>query len=169
MLPNSLLGVAIVLAAIYIGFRLLKSIAKIGFLALILLLAGYLIFGGIPQMAIPDNATLPDVQDLKEIQNSSIGSIIVAVKNVAWGAEILGADFDSDGTLVVVVANTGQFPLEGLDIYVNGELVGITNSPPGLLEKGDIGIFDTDYQARGPAVIRVRAGRAETELAVNLE
>ena len=82
--------------------------------------------------------------------------------------EILGAEFDSDGTLVVVVANTGQFPVSGVEVYVNGEQVEVTNGLPERMEKGEVRIIDTDYQASGPAVIGIKAGKAEAEATFNL-
>ena len=166
MLPQSLLGIVILIAAIFIGFKLIKSVVKIGFVVLLVIIAGYLIFGGMPEVGGLGDGEAGVA--LPQFENSSVKDVIVAVKNVAWGVEVLSADFDSDGTLVLAIANTGQLQLSGVEIYVNGELVGVTNSPPEVLEKGDVGIFDTDYQATGPAVIIVKAGKAKTEAAVNL-
>lgn len=178
MIPSTLLGIAILLIAIYIGFKLFKNILKIGIFLLLILIGSYLLFGGIPtdmsslsqpssgQLTQGQNGTLQPQQDQLP-EGSRIKDIIVAAKDIAWGIEIVAAQWDSDGTLLVAVTNTGQLTISGIKVWVNGEEVDITNTAPTSLEKGDTAILDTNYMAKGQVAIRVRAGQAEDEISAN--
>ena len=158
MLPQSLAGIAIILIAIFIGFKLFKSAIKIGIVLILFLLGAYLIFGGMPPVGEDESNSISIPQE------SRIKDIIVAAKDIAWGIEIVGTEWDSDGTLIIAVTNTGQLTISGIEAWVNDEPVEITNSPKETLEKGDTTIIDTNYMAKGPMRIRVKAGQAEDEI-----
>ena len=168
MFPNTLLGIAILLIAVYIGFKLFKNILKIGIFLLLILIGSYLLFGGIPtDMSALSQPSVSQNDTLQLPQDSRIKDIIVAAKDIAWGIEIVAAQWDSDGTLLVAVTNTGQLTISGIQVWVNGEEVDITNTAPPSLEKGDTAILDTNYMAKGSMTIRVKAGQAEDEISAN--
>jgi len=159
-----LFGIIVLIIAAYVAFKLIKSIVKIAVVFLLVLVGAYLLFGGMPPLSMPslggDSVSVPE--------DSRVKDIIVAAKDIAWGIEILAAEHDSDGTLLIAVANTGQFEISGIQVWVNGEEVAVTNSPPGALEKGETAILDTNYMARGQATIKVVAGQAEDEITVTV-
>lgn len=168
---QALAGLAILIIAVFIGFKLIKGMFKIGLLLALFLLGSYLLFGGLPSLQgmlsgepasgdiAPGGVAIPE--------DSRVKDIIVTAKNIAWGVEIVSAAWDSDGTLLIALVNTGQFPLSGIRVWVNGDEVTITNTLSESLEKGDAAILDTDYMARGPMAIRVEAGEAEDEITAN--
>jgi len=158
MIPQSLAGIAILLLAVFIGFKLFKSAIKIGIVLILFLLGAYLIFGGLPSMGEDETNQIAIPEE------SRIKDIIVTAKDIAWGIEIVGTEWDSDGTLLIAVTNTGQLKISNIEIWVNDEEVTITNSPKQTLEKGDTTILDTNYMAQGPVKVRVKAGQAEDEI-----
>jgi len=163
MFPTSLLGIVVLLIAIFVAFKLIKSIVKIGIIVVLFLLGSYLLFGGIPFIGDGDM----DTDTLPIPDDSRVKDIIVTAKNIAWGVEVVSTAWDSDDTLLIAVTNTGQLPLSDIQVWVNDDEVQITNTAPESLEKGDTVILDTNYMAKGPMTIRVQAGRAEDEITAN--
>ena len=168
-LSQPLIGLLILIIAIFIGFKLIKSIIKIGVVIALVLVGAYLLFGGIPRgMPFGEMGALQGENETLSLpQDSRVKDIIVAAKDIAWGIEIVATQWDSDGTLLVAVTNTGQFSISGVQVWVNGEEVEVTNSHPGTIEKGDTVILDTNYMAKGSMAVRVKAGQAEDEIAAN--
>ncbi len=156
MEPQAIIGLVILAIAIGTFLKVIGNIVKAAILIGLILIGSTMFIGGTPELG-----SLPVVGGFFPQVDLSAGGIISLAKGVAWSVDIIGVGQDSEGTLVVALANTGQFDISDLTIEVNGESVEVTNSPDFPLAKGEVAFVDTDFTGTGEIEISVVAGKAE--------
>jgi hypothetical protein len=129
-------GLIIIGALVYIVFRVIHSVA-IGLLIIFLaFMASYMIFG-----SLPDLKAVPFIG--KYLPSS--GEAIVKIKNVLYSIEILDVFRDSEGNLLVNVANTGKLDAKNFTVFIDNQTVGIMNNPKDPLKSGQVAVIQTNW------------------------
>ena len=157
MLIQTILGIVLLGIVIVTMLKIVKNIVQGLVLILLVIIATSLILGGIPSLS-----EVPVVGSY--LTPNTSGGVISAIKGIAWGIEILAAEKDAEGNLLIAVRNSGQFELTDFRVYTNNETLAITNSPKIPLKKDETTFIITDYQPSGIVKIRVEANLAADEL-----
>jgi len=161
MEPQALLGF-IVLAVIFVYFlNTLKDIFQGLMLIGLALVASGLIIGGMPELGgLP---VIGQFLGTDSVARGVPGTVVDTVQGLAWSMNILGAQRDPSGNMLVIVQNTGQLGLEGFAIKANNQTMGILIGPE-KLGKGETAVIIADYKPAGSVKIEITAGQAKAEL-----
>lgn len=130
-------GIALLAVVVYVLLKMLGNVTLGVFLVLVVFLASYLIVGSFPN--------LNGIPVIGQFIPSTTGDAIAIIKDVVHSVEILGVFRDSNGDLLVTVANTGQLELSDFTAYVDGKKVEILNDRGSLKSKG-ITTFELDWK-----------------------
>lgn len=163
MEPHAIIGLIILAIAIGTFLKVIGNIVKAVLLIGLIMIGSTLFIGGTPELG-----SLPLIGGFFPQVDLSAGGLLNMAKGVAWSVDIVGAGKDSEGTLALLVANTGEFDVKELSIEVNGQGVAITNSPKLPLAKGETTLVDTDFQGEGEIEIKVTAGKAEKTFSTSI-
>src|SRR4030042_1680652 len=140
-------------AVIFIAFKILHNVAIVILIIFLVLIASFLIFGELPN--------LKSVPFIGKYLPSG-GEAIATIKNVVNNIEILGVNRDSQGNLLVTVANTGKLEAKNFTVSVDNKPVGILNNPKDTLKSGQITVIQTDWTGNFTSVF-VQAEKASDE------
>lgn len=129
-------GVALLVVAVYIIFRIVGNIALGAILVLVVFLASYLLVGSFPRLG-----------DIPFIGNfiPTTGKAIAVIKDFKYSTEIIGVSTSSNGNLLVTLANTGQLEISNFTAYADGQKVDILNNKDSL-KSGDVVVFELDWK-----------------------
>ncbi|MFH1786177.1 MAG: hypothetical protein ABH829_00785 [archaeon] len=161
---QAILGIVLLLVVIYTGTKILKDFVKGLILMALVLVASFMIVGGMPELkAVPllGGMLSPAAEDVK--LDSSVDSVILAVKDIAWSIDVAAVSKDSEGRMLIAVTNTGQLALTDFAVAINGADVQVLNQVPEKLEKGESAILQTGYTGYGVVQITVVSGQATAE------
>lgn len=138
MLPL-IVGIAILLVAIYVGIKILKNIIIGVILIFLVLIASFLIFGSIPNLKeIPFiGQFLPSISGPQDV--------ILAIKNILYSIEIVDVSRDSQNNLLIAIANTGKLEVSQIKVFIDNQTASIVNSPKDPLKSGEITLIQTNW------------------------
>lgn len=138
MLPL-IVGIAILLVAIYVGIKILKNIIIGVILIFLVLIASFLIFGSIPNLReIPFiGQFLPSISGPQDV--------ILAIKNILYSIEIVDVSRDSQNNLLIAIANTGKLEVSQIKVFIDNQTASIVNSPKDPLKSGEITLIQTNW------------------------
>lgn len=156
METQAIIGLVILAIAAGTFLKIIGNITKAIILIGLILMGSTLFIGGTPELG-----NLPLVGRFFPQVDLSAGGILQMAKGMAWSVDIVGAGKDSEGTMAILVANTGQFDISEVQVQVNGQSVTVTNRPKLPLEKDQTTIVDTDFKGEGEVEIKVSTGKAE--------
>lgn len=156
METQAIIGLVILAIAIGTFLKVMGNVVKAALLIGLILIGSTMFIGGTPELG-----NLPLIGGLFPHVDMSAGGILQMAKGMAWSVDVIGAGKDSEGTMAILVANTGQFDISGIQVQVNGQAVSVTNSPKLPLAKGETALVDTDFKGEGEVEIKVTAGKAE--------
>lgn len=143
-------GVALLVIAVYIIFRIIGNIALGTLLVLIVFLASYLLVGSFP--------SLGDVPVIGAFIPKT-GKAIAVIKDFAYSMDIIGVSPSSDGNLLVTVVNTGQLELSDFTAYVDGSNTTILNNK-NLIKSGDVVVFELGWKDEFNRIL-IKSNKAE--------
>ena len=141
MLPL-IFGIIILVIVVFVALRMLENVVVGAVLIGLVFFASFLIFGSWPNLK-----SLPIVGQYIPELPSTTGEVITIIKNVFYSIDIISVTKDNSGNLLVAVANTGKMSVSDLKVLVNGQKVGITNSPKDPLNSGESTIIETDWNS----------------------
>ncbi|MCS7105853.1 MAG: hypothetical protein NZ942_00855, partial [Candidatus Aenigmarchaeota archaeon] len=138
MLPL-IVGILVLLIAIYIGIKILKNIITGVILIFLVLFGSFLIFGSLPNLReIPViGQFLPSISGPQDV--------ILAIKNILYNIEIVEVSRDSLNNLLIAIANTGKLEVSQIRVFVDNQSTRILNSPKDPLKSGEITLIQTDW------------------------
>ncbi|MEM5843725.1 MAG: hypothetical protein QW841_00545 [Candidatus Aenigmatarchaeota archaeon] len=138
MLPL-IVGVLLLLIAVYIGIKILKNIILGIILIFLVLFGSFLIFGSIPNLReIPFiGQFLPSISGPQDV--------ILAIKNILYSIEVVDVSRDSQNNLLIAIANTGKLEVSQIKVFIDNQSVKILNSPKDPLKSGEITLIQTDW------------------------
>ncbi len=161
MEPQVFLGIIVLIVILVYFLRTLKDIAQGIILIAIALIASGLIIGGTHEIGkIP---IIGDYFSAQSMVEGVPGNIIETVESAAWNIEILEAQKDTEGNLIIIVQNRGQFALENFKLKVENRTTHIFNEP-NRLEKGKTTALIADHKPEGLTKIELEAGQAKAEM-----
>ena len=134
-------GLVILGIAIFIAFKLLRSVAIGVALVLLVFLASYLIMG-----SFPDLQKTPVIGKYLSGIPRTTGEAIGVIKDTLYSIEILSVSRDSDNNLLITVANTGKMDVTDFNVFVDNIKVSILNNPKTLLKSGEVTIIQVDWK-----------------------
>jgi len=129
-------GIALLVVAVYIIFRVIGNIALGALLLLIVFLASYLLVGSFPKLG-----------DIPVIGNfiPTTGKAIATIKDFAYSMDIIGDSTSSNNNLLITVANTGQLEVSNFTAYVDNQKVDILNNKD-FLKSSDVVVFELNWK-----------------------
>ncbi|MEM5797148.1 MAG: hypothetical protein QXD72_00455 [Candidatus Aenigmatarchaeota archaeon] len=129
-------GIALLIIAVYVIFRIIGNIALGALLALIVFLASYLLVGSFPKLG--------DIPFIGRFIPTT-GKAIALIKDFAYSIDIIGVSTSSNGNLLITVANTGQLEVSNFTAYVDEHYVDILNNKHSL-KSGDVYVFELNFK-----------------------
>jgi hypothetical protein len=153
----AIIGVAILLIAIYATFKLLRGLISALILLGLALFAFYLIFGSIPQLK-----AIPIIGPFLPTLPTTPGEMVGWIRQFFYGLEISGVGRDATDNMLVVVKNTGRLDVSGFKVLVDGRQVRIVNEPTDPLKAGQVTVLQLDWKA-GFRLVRVETDQAVAE------
>ena len=129
-------GVALLVVAVYIIFRIIGNIAMGALLVLIVFLASYLLIGSFPSLG-----NVPFIGNFIP----TTGKTIAVIKDFAYSTDIIGVSTSSDENLLVTLVNTGQLEISNFTAHVDGQKVDILNTKDSL-KSGDVVVFELGWK-----------------------
>lgn len=140
MVVPIIVGIALLLIVIYIALKILKNIIIGIILIVLVLLAAFFIFGYIPNLR-----AIPIIGGLLPSLPTNPGEVLVSIRNMIYNVEVLGANRDSQNNLLIAIANSGKLDVSEIRIFVDNQIVNITNSPKDPLKSGEVTIIQTNW------------------------
>ena len=133
------IGIILLVVAIYIGLKILKNLILGAVLLFLVFIAFFLIFGSIP--------SFPEIPFLSSIfQKVQKNETMLIIKEIFYNIDILDVTRDVQDNLLIVVANTGKLEVSNFEVLVNNQTAQIINSPKDPLKSGEVTIIQAGWR-----------------------
>lgn len=144
MIP-AIVGIILLIIVIYVALRILKNIVLGALLIALIFLASFLIFGSMPDLSSIPVVGPYIVKYLPKLP-ATTGEAIAIIRNVFYSMDILAVTRDADGSLLVVVANTGRLDVYNFKVFIDGQSASIVNEPRDPLKSGETTVLQADWK-----------------------
>lgn len=135
-----IIGIILIVIVIYVALKILKSIIIGVVLIILVLLASFFIFGSLPSLK-----DIPIIGGLFPSIPTTPEGVVIAIKNILYSIDVLEVSKDSQGNLLVAIANTGKLDVSGIKIFVDNQTARIINNPKDPLKSGEATVIQTDW------------------------
>lgn len=143
-----LIGIALLLIVIYIGFKILKNVLLGIVLIVLVAIASFLILG-----YVPSPRDIPIIGQFFPSIPTTPEGVVIAIKDILHNINIVDVNRDSQNNLLIAVANTGKQSVSGLKVFVDNQTAGILNSIKDPLGSGEVTIIQTNWKGNFTSIL----------------